>query len=47
MRTIRRYLYRSLVLPLIYCVSGVLVFWITYDLIDELGGFRIFGSQSG
>ncbi len=46
MRTIRRYLYRSLVLPLIYCVSGVLVFWITYDLIDELGGFQSSGLRA-
>lgn len=40
MRTVRRYFLKELVVPLAYCISGFVVFWITYDLVDELGGFQ-------
>jgi len=40
MRLLDRYLLRELLLPLSYCLSGFLVFWISFDLITELETFQ-------
>jgi lipopolysaccharide export system permease protein len=40
MRLLDRYLLRELLLPLGYCLSGFLLFWITFDLLSELNGFQ-------
>jgi lipopolysaccharide export system permease protein len=37
MRLLDRYLFRELLTPLAYCLGGFLIFWITYDLFNELG----------
>ncbi|HVU27001.1 MAG TPA: LptF/LptG family permease, partial [Verrucomicrobiae bacterium] len=36
MRLLDRYLFRELLTPLAYCLGGFLIFWISYDLFDEL-----------
>jgi lipopolysaccharide export system permease protein len=36
MRLLDRYLLRELCPPLFYCISGFLIFWITFDLFAEL-----------
>lgn len=35
-----RYLLREVLIPLGYCLGGFLVFWITFDLINELQSFQ-------
>lgn len=40
MRLLDRYLLRELLVPLGYCLSGFLVFWVTFDLLSELSGFQ-------
>jgi LPS export ABC transporter permease LptG len=37
MRLLDRYLFRELLTPLAYCLGGFLIFWISYDLFNELG----------
>jgi len=36
MRLLDRYLFRELLTPLAYCLGGFLIFWISYDLFNEL-----------
>ncbi len=40
MRLLDRYLLRELLLPLGYCLGGFLIFWISFDLLGELGKFQ-------
>jgi len=40
MRLLDRYLLRELLLPLGYCLGGFLIFWISFDLINEMGRFQ-------
>jgi lipopolysaccharide export system permease protein len=40
MRLLDRYLFRELLAPLGYCLGGFLVFWISYDLFNELADFQ-------
>ena len=40
MRLLDRYLLRELAVPLFYCLSGFLIFWITFDLFGELDDLR-------
>lgn len=40
MRLLDRYLLRELLLPLGYCLGGFLIFWISSDLISEMGHFQ-------
>lgn len=40
MRLLDRYLLRELLLPLGYCLGGFLVFWIAFDLFNELPAFQ-------
>jgi lipopolysaccharide export system permease protein len=40
MRLLDRYLLRELLVPLGYCLSGFLVFWISSDLLTEMGTFQ-------
>src|SRR5688572_1354966 len=40
MRLLDRYLLRELCVPLIYCLAGFLVFWISFDLFDNLEDFQ-------
>jgi lipopolysaccharide export system permease protein len=40
MRLLDRYLLRELLLPLGYCLGGFLIFWISSDLISEMGRFQ-------
>ena len=40
MRLLDRYLLRELLLPLGYCLGGFLVFWIAFDLFNELAQFQ-------
>lgn len=40
MRLLDRYLLRELLVPLGYCLSGFLVFWISFDLLAELSTFQ-------
>jgi lipopolysaccharide export system permease protein len=46
MRLLDRYLLRELLIPLGYCLSGFLVFWISFDLFSELSGFQEKGSSA-
>ncbi len=43
MRLLDRYLLRELSLPLSYCLSAFLVFWIAFDLISHLSDYREVG----
>jgi len=36
MRLLDRYLLRELLVPLAYCLAGFLIFWIAFDLFDDL-----------
>jgi lipopolysaccharide export system permease protein len=36
MRLLDRYLFRELLTPLAYCLGGFLIFWIAYDLFNDL-----------
>src|SRR2546422_1664498 len=40
MRLLDRYLLRELFIPLGYCLSGFLIFWIAFDLFSELRDFQ-------
>src|ERR1043166_6301525 len=40
MRLLDRYLLRELLIPLGYCVSGLLVFWVFFDLSKKLEEFH-------
>lgn len=40
MRLLDRYLLRELLIPLLYCLSGFLVFWISFDLFSELDDYQ-------
>ena len=40
MRLLDRYLLRELLVPLSYCLAGFLMFWISFDLFNELNGFQ-------
>jgi len=40
MRLLDRYLLRELLVPLGFCLCGFLIFWITFDLVTELGNFQ-------
>ena len=42
MRLLDRYLLRELIVPLVYCLSGFLIFWVSADLIGELESLRRF-----
>jgi len=41
MRLLDRYLLRELLLPLTYCLSGFLIFWLAFELVRELGDLTI------
>lgn len=43
MRLLDRYLLRELFLPLSYCLGGFLIFWISFDLINEISHFQKHG----
>lgn len=40
MRLLDRYLLRELCVPLIYCLVGFLIFWVSFDLFDNLEDFQ-------
>jgi len=40
MRLLDRYLLRELLLPLTYCLSGFLIFWLAFELVRELGDLQ-------
>ncbi|MGC8991078.1 MAG: LptF/LptG family permease, partial [Verrucomicrobiia bacterium] len=40
MRLLDRYCLRELSIPLVYCLSGFLVFWISSDLLTDLDEFQ-------
>ena len=40
MRLLDRYFLRELMVPLFYCLSGFLIFWLTFDLFGELGDLQ-------
>lgn len=43
MRLLDRYLLRELFVPLSYCLGAFLVFWIAFDLINEVATYRDYG----
>jgi len=40
MRLLDRYLLRELLAPLAYCLAGFLIFWMAFDILDELGALQ-------
>ena len=40
MRLLDRYFLRELLVPLFYCLSGFMIFWLTFDLFGELGDLQ-------
>ena len=40
MRLLDRYLLRELLIPFAYCLSGFLIFWISFDLINHMDNFQ-------
>src|SRR5690349_21197349 len=40
MRLLDRYLLRELGMPLLYCLAGFLIFWISFDLFSDLDDFQ-------
>jgi lipopolysaccharide export system permease protein len=40
MRLLDRYLLRELCVPLIYCLAGFLIFWVSFDLFGDLEDFQ-------
>jgi lipopolysaccharide export system permease protein len=40
MRLLDRYLLRELCIPLIYCLAGFFIFWISFDLFDSIDEFQ-------
>ena len=47
MRLLDRYLLRELLVPLSYCLSGFLIFWIAFDLFGELGDLHEHKMRTG
>jgi lipopolysaccharide export system permease protein len=47
MRLLDRYLLRELLVPLAYCLGGFLIFWITFDLFNELDTLQANRLRSG
>jgi lipopolysaccharide export system permease protein len=47
MRLLDRYLLRELCLPLVYCLGGFLIFWISFDLFSDLDEFQKVGLAAG
>src|SRR5258708_16515015 len=47
MRLLDRYLLRELLVPLGYCLSGFLVFWVAFDLFSELGDLQEHKMRAG
>lgn len=40
MRLLDRYLLRELAVPLVYCLTGFLIFWVSFDLFSDLDEFQ-------
>lgn len=40
MRLLDRFLLRELAIPLAYCLAGFLLFWITFNLVNEINDFQ-------
>src|SRR5205814_5672618 len=40
MRLLDRYLLRELLTPFAYCLGGILIFWISFDVYSELSEFQ-------
>jgi len=40
MRLLDRYLLRELCVPLVYCLAGFLIFWVSFDLFGDLEDFQ-------
>jgi lipopolysaccharide export system permease protein len=40
MRLLDRYLFRELLTPLAYCLGGFLIFWVSYELFNELDNLQ-------
>src|SRR4051812_46144748 len=40
MRLLDRYLLRELLVPLVYCLGGILLFWVFFDLFGQLNTFQ-------
>ncbi|MDB6029116.1 MAG: putative permease YjgP/YjgQ family protein [Verrucomicrobiales bacterium] len=40
MRLLDRYLFREFIIPFAYCLSGFLIFWIVFNLFQQLGMFQ-------
>ena len=40
MRLLDRYLLREVLIPFGYCLSGFLIFWISFDLLTEVDDFQ-------
>ncbi len=47
MRLLDRYLLRELLIPLAYCFSGFLIFWVAFDLSSELDYFQLLKLSAG
>lgn len=47
MRLLDRYLLRELLVPFAYCLAGFLIFFIAFDLLDELSNFQKFKLHTG
>src|SRR6266436_6323811 len=47
MRLLDRYLLREMLVPLGYCLSGFLVFWVAFDLFSELGDLQEHKMRAG
>ena len=47
MRLLDRYLLRELLVPLAYCLGGFLMFWIAFDLFQQLDRFQANGLRLG
>ena len=40
MRLLDRYFLRELLIPFVYCLCGLFVFWLTFNLLDDLEDFQ-------
>src|SRR6185436_14340432 len=47
MRLLDRYLLRELLVPFAYCLAGFLIFFIAFDVLDELANFQKFKLWTG
>ena len=47
MRLLDRYLLRELLVPMGYCLTGFLLFWIAFDLFGELGDLHEHKMRAG